>query len=178
MLKVYKQLNSSFLKILLLFVFGFFLLFSGSTGFLTSSWAAEKAPDFSMKGIDGKTYTLADYKGKVVLLNFWATWCPNCVEELPSLKKLAAKLKGKDFQVLSVSIDSGEPPVKDFLAHDSLPFPVLEDFQRKVAFDLYAVFGVPATFLIDKQGGLAGRYYGARDWTSAEMVQKVQDLLK
>ena len=157
---------------------GFFLLFSVAPGLLSVSSAAEKAPDFSMKGVDGKTYTLAAYKGKVVLLNFWATWCPGCVEELPSLKELAAKLKGQNFQVLSVSIDSDGAPLKDFLARDPLPFPVLEDFQRKVAFDLYAVFGVPASFIIDKQGGMVGRYYGSRDWTSPEMLGKIKELLK
>lgn len=178
MLMVYKQLNSFFLKFSLAVILGSFLLFWGPAGFLTVSSAAQKAADFSLKGIDGKTYTLSAYKGKVVLLNFWATWCPACVEELPSLKKLSAEFKGQDFQVLAVSLDSGEGPIKDFLAHEPLPFPVLEDPGRKVAFDLYAVFGIPASFLIDKQGGLEGRYYGSRDWTSPDMVQKIKALLK
>lgn len=180
MLKVYKQLNSSFPGLFFTAFLGFFLfsMFFCSPGFLPVSSAAEKAADFSLKAADGKTYTLSSFKGKVVLLNFWATWCPACVEELPSLEKLSAKFKGQNFQVLSVSIDSEEGAVRDFLARQPLPFPVLEDPKRKVAFDLYAVFGVPASFLIDKQGQLTGRYYGSQDWTSPSMVSKIEALLK
>ena len=178
MLKVYKQLNSSFPKFLFTVFLGSFLLFMCSPGLLRASSAADKAADFSLKGVDGKTYTLSSFKGKAVLLNFWATWCPACVEELPSLQKLSAKFKGQDFQILTVSIDSEEGPVRDFLAREPLPFPVLEDPKRKVAFDLYAVFGVPASFLIDKQGQLTGRYYGSQDWTSPDMVRKIEALLK
>ncbi len=177
MLKVNKHLNSLSRLSLAVFV-GSLLFFLLSPGFLRASSAAETAPGFSLKGVDGKTYTLSSFKGKVVLLNFWATWCPACVEELPSLKKLALELKGQDFQVLSVSLDSGEEPIKSFLAREPLPFPVLEDPKRKVAFDLYAVFGIPASFLIDKQGQLVGRYYGSQDWTSPAMVQKIKALLK
>ena len=112
-----------------------------------------------------------------MLLNFWATWCPACVEELPSLKALAQKFSGK-LQVLSVSIDGSEAAIKGFLKSDPLPYPVLEDPDRKVAFDLYAVFGLPATFLIDKNGNLADKFYGAQDWTSPKMVSKIKELMK
>ena len=175
---VYKQLNSSLSRFFLAVFLGSMLFFLCSPGILRAASAAEKASDFSLKGVDGKTYTLSAYKGKVVLLNFWATWCPNCVEELPSLKKLSAMLKGRDFQIISVSIDEDEGAVRGFLARQPLPFPVLEDPKRKVAFDLYAVFGVPASFLIDKQGQLIGRYYGSRDWTKPDMVKKIEALLK
>ena len=139
--------------------------------------AASKAPDFTLKAVNGKTYRLSAYRGKAVLLNFWATWCPACREELPSLVALAKRLKGK-VQVLSVSIDSSEAPLKQYLRKHPLPFPVLSDPDRAVAFDLYAVFGLPATFLIDRNGNMAERIYGAQDWTAPEMVNKVEKLAK
>ncbi|MDA8387595.1 MAG: TlpA disulfide reductase family protein [Nitrospiraceae bacterium] len=152
--------------------FGFAGIFSART----AEAAAAKAPDFSLKTVNGKAYALSAYRGKPVLLNFWATWCPACREELPSLVKLARKYKGK-LQVLSVSIDSPAGPLKEYLGNHPLPFPVLSDPNREVAFDLYAVFGLPATFLIDKNGNLIERVYGAQDWMSPGMVGKVKKLL-
>ncbi len=139
--------------------------------------APRKAPDFSLKAADGKVYSLSAYRGKAVLLNFWATWCPACVEEIPSLKALAQRYKGK-LQIISVSIDGSERAVKEFLSKDPLPYPVLEDPDRKVSFDLYAVFALPVTFFVDKNGDLAGKYYGAQDWTSPRMISKVEELMK
>ncbi len=178
MLLISKQVN---FRCFLSFVLVFGLIF-GLSGVLSPRAAQaapdkSKAPDFSLKGVDGKTYSLSAYRGKAVLLNFWATWCPACVEELPGLQALAKRFKG-NLQIISVSIDASESPIKDFLSKEPLPYPVLEDPDRKVAFDLYAVFALPVTFLIDKNGDLAGKYYGAQDWTSAKMIGKIKELMR
>ncbi len=139
---------------------------------------SSKAPDFSLKSVNGKTYRLSAYRGKAVLLNFWATWCPACVGEMPSLVAMAGRFKGR-LQVLSVSLDSSEGPLKEYLRKHPLPFPVLSDSRREVSFGLYAVFGLPASFLVDRNGNLVNPpIYGAQDWTSPAMLNKIEKLTK
>ncbi|MDA8169689.1 MAG: TlpA disulfide reductase family protein [Nitrospiraceae bacterium] len=145
---------------------------------LARAAAPGKAYGFSLKGVDGKTYSLSEFRGKVVLLNFWATWCGECVKEIPSLERLEARMKGQAFTVLSVSVDDSEEALDKFLRKTPLPYPVLRDPERKVAFDLYAVFGLPASFLIDKNGNLVERIYGSRDWDSADTVGLIEGLIK
>jgi len=137
----------------------------------------QKAEDFSLEGTDGKTYTLSSYRGKVVLINFWATTCKPCIEELPSLAALSERMKGRDFVVLAVSQDK-EKALKKFLAKNPLPFPVLRDTHKEVSFDLYAVFALPTTVIVDKNGYVAERIYGPRDWGSEEEIEKIEELLK
>ena len=174
----HKRFRPSSLSLPIFVVFSL-AVFGLAAGFSASPAraAVSKAPDFSLKAVDGKTYRLSAYRGKAVLLNFWATWCPACREEMPSLVAMSRKFKGK-LQVLSVSIDSSEAPLKEYLEKHPLPFPVLSDPNREVAFDLYAVFGLPATFLIDKNGNLVNRIYGAQEWTSPAMVNKIEELTK
>lgn len=148
-----------------------------SFGFSRPARAVSKAPDFSLKSVNGKTYRLSAYRGKPVLLNFWATWCPDCRAELPSLVAMAGRFEGK-LQVISVSIDSSEGRLKEYLKAHPLPFPVLSDPKREVAFDQYAVFGIPATFFIDKNGNLVKRVFGSKDWTSPRMAGKIEKLIK
>lgn len=134
------------------------------------------APDFTLKDSDGKDVTLSSLKGKVIFLNFWATWCPPCKEEIPSMMLLNQKMAGKPFQMLAVSIDEGgKDAVSAFLQKNSFSLPFLIDLEQKTG-SLYGITGVPETFIIDKQGLLVKKVVGGMDWASADTVKFFTDL--
>jgi len=135
------------------------------------------APEFKLTDINGKRVALSDLRGKVVLLNFWATWCGPCRAEMPSLGNLYEALKGKGFVVIAVSVDTSEKPVKPFVSEKRISFPVLMDKDKEVAFDQYGVFGLPTSFLIDRRGVIVEKFMGERDWGSSDIKNKVLRLL-
>ena len=108
------------------------------------------APDFKLKTLDGKEVSLSDYRGKVVLINFWATWCPPCREEMPLFKRVYERYKNKGFEILAVSTDTSVDPVKKFVKEYKLDFPVLLDTDNISS--LYGIQGLPTSFLIDREG--------------------------
>ena len=136
------------------------------------------APAFTLSDISGKKVSLSDFKGKVILLNFWATWCGPCTAEMPSFNRLYAAFKNDDFVVLAVSIDSSEKPVQSFVSAKGITFPVLMDPDKEAYFDLYAVFALPTSFLIDRKGMIVEKILGDREWHSPDMKKKIADLLK
>jgi len=138
--------------------------------------ALTKAPDFTLRDVNGRTVTLASLKGKVILLNFWATWCPPCKAEMPSMNKLYNEIKAKGFEVVAVSTDNGFSPVKEFLAKTHLDFTVLFDEQKVVARE-YKVFSMPTTFLIDRNGFIVEKFYGEYEWTDPEVRKQIEKLL-
>jgi peroxiredoxin len=130
----------------------------------------EVAPDFMLPKLGGGAVSLADYRGKTVFLNFWATWCPPCVAEVPSMEKLYRKLKGPEFEILAVSVDGeGEKTIPPFLAKHSLTFPVLLDPDKKI-YGRYGLTGIPETFIIDKNGAIDLKIIGAQDWTERKWL--------
>ncbi len=136
------------------------------------------APNFSLSGLDGQTVSLTDYKGKVVLLNIWATWCPPCVEEMPSMEKLYQELRGDGFEILAVSIDeSGAKDVRPFMKKHKLSFPALTDAEGIIK-GLYQTTGVPESFVIDKDGTLLEIVIGPRDWAAPEVIRYFQSLIR
>lgn len=141
------------------------------------SAAQTSAPDFALNDITGKKVNLSEFRGKVVLLNFWATWCGPCKAEMPSLNNLYNEYKDKGFVVLAVSVDTSEKPVKSFAREHKLAFPVLLDKDKAVSFDEYAVLGLPTTFLIDKTGIVIEKIIGEREWDSPQMKEKILKLL-
>jgi peroxiredoxin len=136
------------------------------------------APDFVFPGLDGKMVRLADYKGKVVFLNIWATWCPPCREEMPSMENLYKELKGEDFEILAVSIDASEAKaVAPFMKEFRLSFPVLLD-PKGTAKSLYGTTGVPESFIIDKKGRIEKIIIGPMDWATPDVVRFFRDLIQ
>jgi peroxiredoxin len=136
------------------------------------------APNFTFPGLDGKNVNLSDYRGKVVLVNIWATWCPSCVNEMPSMEKLYQKLKGEDFEILAVSIDSlGAQVVEPFMEKYKLTFPALIDSQGTIRLT-YRTTGVPESFIVDKDGKLAKKIIGAIDWTSPGILRYLNVLIQ
>jgi peroxiredoxin len=128
----------------------------------------QRAPDFKLSALGGHTVQLSDYRGKVVLLNIWASWCPPCREEMPSMEALYEKLKDRPFDMLAVSIDQrGEETVGPFAAQFGLTFPVLLDPEGKT-YHLYGLTGVPETFIVDKNGVIIQRIIGPQDWMKGQ----------
>ncbi len=138
--------------------------------------AGDPAPDFRMPTLDGREVTLASLRGRVVMLHFWATWCPPCVEELPTVERLHRSLKGRDFELLAVSVDDNAGVVREFLQKSGISVPVVMDTDRAVA-DRYGTFRFPETYLIDRNGIMRRRIIGAQDWTTPQAIAMVSDLL-
>ncbi|MER9252204.1 TlpA family protein disulfide reductase [Mesorhizobium sp. M0598] len=128
-------------------------------------------PEISFQDADGQPKTLADFHGKVLLLNIWATWCAPCRKEMPTLDRLQAKLGGPDFEVIALSMDRGGPDiVKKFFAEIGVEHLALNiDTTGKAMFTLGAL-GLPMTLLIDREGKEIGRLIGPGEWDSPEMM--------
>jgi peroxiredoxin len=137
-----------------------------------------QAPDFSFPGLDGNKISLGDQKGKIVLVNIWATWCPPCVEEMPSMEKLYQKFKGENFEILAVSIDeTGQKAVAPFMKKTRLTFPALIDAEGTIK-STYKITGVPESFIIDKQGFLINKIVGPVDWATPKVFRYFGELIQ
>jgi len=136
------------------------------------------APNFTFPGLDGKKVSLTDFKGKAVFLNIWATWCPPCREEMPSMEKLYQELKGEDFEILAVSIDAlGAKVVAPFMKEYKLSFPALLDPEGTIQ-NLYGTTGVPECFIINKEGIIEKIVIGPMDWATSEVILFFRNLIQ
>jgi thiol-disulfide isomerase/thioredoxin len=135
------------------------------------------APEFTVKDLDGKDVALSSLKGSVVLVNFWATWCPPCKEEIPSMIKLNKAMAGKAFRMLAISIEEGGKEAIDSYFKGSRDLPTYLDTDAKVS-QLYGTTGVPETFIVDKQGIIRKKIVGGIDWSSPEVISYLDELLK
>jgi len=135
-----------------------------------------KAQNFALKDLAGKVVHLDGYRGKVIFLNFWTTWCPACLVEMPSMEKLYRKFKDKDFIILAVDMQEDSETVKKFKAKFKLSFPILLDEEGVVA-SYYGVKAIPATYFIDRTGYLYAAAMGARDWASEDAFLLIKHLL-
>lgn len=138
------------------------------------SLAGRRAEDFPMQ-IQGAGH-LSDLRGKVVILNFWASWCPPCLEETPSLNKLQEAIAPKGGVVLGISVDEDGDAYQKFLADNHVVFPTYRDASKKTATD-YGTSMFPETYLIDRQGRLARKIVGPQDWQSPEIMRSIGILL-
>jgi len=134
------------------------------------------AKDFPFT-LDGKASRLAALHGKIVVLNFWATWCPPCVDEAPSLNALQQHIAPLGGTVLGVSVDEDQTAYDDFLKTYSISFPTYRDPSRKIALG-YGSTMYPETYVIDKQGRIDRKIVGPQDWTSPEMIAYFDSALK
>lgn len=135
------------------------------------------ATDFTLESLDGKTSSLSDFKGKLVFLNFWATWCPPCRSEMPAMQSLYEKLKARGLVILAVDLAEEPATVLAYVKENMLTFPVLLDKTGKVG-GIYGAESIPTTYLIDRSGNVLGRGTGARwTWDSPEMVELFEKLL-
>jgi len=129
-------------------------------------WSGEATPELKLKDVEGRLHDLGEYRGKVVLVNFWATWCEPCRDELPSMMRLRQRFAGRPFEVLAVDAGEGEARVKEFLQKMPLSFPVLLDTDSAAMRD-WKVRGLPASFVVDATGQIRYSFLGELDWMDA-----------
>jgi cytochrome c biogenesis protein CcmG, thiol:disulfide interchange protein DsbE len=140
-----------------------------------ASIAGKQALDFPLT-LAGKSEHLSDLKGKVVVLNFWATWCPPCVEETPTLNRLEKYIDSRGGMVLGVSVDEDGAAYEKFLKDQSVVFPTYRDATKKSAAD-YGTSIYPETYIIDRHGKIARKFIGEQQWDSAEMLRYFDAIL-
>jgi len=168
-----------FLVIIVLFV-GLFVagyLMQGKPAGKMIIKAGDQAPDFRVPASDGKYISLSDLRGSVVLVHFWATWCPPCVEEMPTLDKLYRTFANTDLKILAVSVDeTATQSVVPFMQKSNLSVPVYYNPDRSIA-NLYGTFKFPETYIINRQGVVQYKVIGSRDWSDAETTKVLKELI-
>jgi peroxiredoxin len=137
----------------------------------------ERAPDFTLPALTQGLLSLHDFGRHVVVLNFWATWCPPCVEETPSLEKFAEQMRAQGVTVFGVSVDQDVSALQTFAAEQHLSFPILRDPNQSVA-NRYGTFQFPETYIIDQEGRVAEKLIGAVDWQDPRIITFVQELAR
>ncbi len=141
---------------------------------LAADGMAHKAPGFTVKNLDGKDVSLADYENEVVILTFWATWCGACHKQIPALRELYENYRGKGVTILAVSLDSGgEKQVREFVKRKDINYQVLLGTPQLA--EKYGVRGIPTSWIIGKQGRLGARFVGPRSYKDFEKA--ISDLL-
>ena len=156
------------------FVIALILSLAGCYGGSKPTRIGSPAPDFVLQDSGGKV-ALHDFKGQVVVLNFWATWCAPCVQEIPSLMEMNSKVKDKGVKVVAVSVDVDEMAYVKFLQRHGINFLTVRDPEQKSS-SLYGTTGWPETYIIDRQGVLRRKFVGPVDWTNPEIMQFVTSL--
>ena len=167
------------------------IAFAGSSGFLlqqhlskpdttekkiVSSVINKPAQEFAMKDLEGNIRNITDWKGKVVLLNFWATWCPPCRYEMPALERLWKKVKNKNIIILGLNVGEDADTIFEFTGTYPMSFPIPMDIDGKVI-EQYPIKGLPTTYVINPQGMVTHRAVGSREWDEEWMIKKLESLL-
>ena len=136
----------------------------------------EQVPDFTLQTDDGKPLKLTDFRGKIVVLNFWASWCGPCVDEIPSLNSFADQFADKGVTVLGISVDEDPEAYKNFLAKYKVTFLTVRNANRTVS-ETYGTFKLPESYIISRDGRLRHKVIGPTNWTSPQMLSYVQSLV-
>jgi peroxiredoxin len=158
-------------------------LVSSSSSRPPSEWVksvavGDLAPDFQLEDTKGNKVPLSDLRGKVVLVNFWATWCPPCLEEMPSMERLNEVLAGDDFIMLAINAEeNGRSVVPAFLEKTNYTFPILYDDKGTVQ-KLYGVYKFPESFIVGKDGKVVEKIIGPLDWSSLKTITYLKGLTK
>jgi peroxiredoxin len=132
--------------------------------------------EIRLKDINGNLVSLSDFRGRIVFLNFWTTWCPTCLIEMPSMEKLHQKFKDKDFAMVTVNIQESDSQVKKFFKKFNLTFTALLDTTGEVATG-FSIRAIPTTFILDKSGRTIGTIMGPREWDSKKAVALFEHLV-
>jgi peroxiredoxin len=151
-----------------------FVVYSSSHERIVS--VGDSAPDFTITADNGRTITAANFGGRLLVLNFWATWCQPCVEEVPSLDQFAKDMAGSGVVVLGVSMDKNPKLYRDFLTRSHVSFMTARDPDAKISAD-YGTFKYPESYIIDSKGKVVQKIIGATNWTDGSMLNAVKSFL-
>ena len=133
------------------------------------------APDFQVELLAGGPAKLSETKGKIALINFWATWCPPCKAEMPSIQKLHEAMKGASFTMMAISVGESKPTVETFVKRNNYTMPVYRDTTGSASV-LYGAESIPTTFILDKKGNAIAYAVGSREYASPEAIALFKDL--
>ncbi len=167
--------KNSYRVVLTLIFLSFLLSKAYSAPWDIDSLVGTFAPEFTLKDVKGRDVSLSDFRGKVVFLNFWATWCPPCKEEIPSLKKLQVTYRKKGLVVIGIASDRSLKQIKNFLKKHALNYTVLIDSDIKITHK-YKVFALPTSFLIDRRGRIVKKFIGAFQFNDKEIKEIIDSL--
>ena len=166
------------------FILGSLILFFASATWACSGPVGKEvgqcAPNFKIQSLSGKTYELNQLRGKVVLVNFWATWCKPCIVEMPSMQKAYNQLRKHNIEILAISIDSDTKEIQQFLDNNlqqHLAFPIFFDKDKRVS-SAYGTFQVPETYIVDRSGKITDKILGIREWDESITTNYLKLLAK
>lgn len=166
---------NQFMKFATLFVIAVLLSYGSC---FAAAQANQKAPDFTLEDMQGNKVSLSDFEGKVVIINFWATWCPPCIEEMPSMEKLQERFKGEDFVLLAVNVEENSRKIVErFLKKNPFSFPVLLD-EDAVVQQIYGAYRFPETVIVGRNGDVVARIVGGRNWMDPEILRVLDFMVK
>jgi thiol-disulfide isomerase/thioredoxin len=140
------------------------------------AWSGKATPPLASTDLTGRSVDLKDLRGRVVLVNFWATWCEPCRDEMPALERLQGKLRDKPFDILAVNYGESSTKIADFLRKEGLSLPVLLDPEKEAA-GAWNAKGLPMTFLVDARGRVRYWVFGEKDWSEGEALRVVEKLV-
>lgn len=163
-------------KLFLLIVLGCMVLLGSAQARELQPYKGGATPPLILKDLNGKTVNLKDYRGQVVLINFWATWCPPCRAEMPSMQRLKEKMAGKPFAILAVDMGETQDVVRAYIREIKTDFTVLLDKDGH-ALKAWKVFAFPTSYVVDAQGKIRYGLFGASEWDEAGTVEKITRLL-
>ncbi len=148
---------------------------AGAANPLTPLLDPSPAPDFVLRGVDGRTYRLADDRGRLLVLNFWATWCPPCRAEMPSMQRASERLSREGIAMVAVNVGDDAQAIRAFLSAVPVTFPLPMDLDSSVA-QRYPMIGLPTTFVVDPAGRLVYSLTGQQDWDDPALLEQIRAL--
>jgi peroxiredoxin len=168
--------SETVIKLLILFCTAALIWVAGGAMYEHVVAVGDTAPNFRIMADNGQTITRSNFGGKLLVLNFWATWCPPCIQELPSLDAFAQQMKGKGVVVAGISVDKNEQTYRQFLEQARVSFVTARDPEAGIS-SSYGTFKYPETYVITSDGKVVEKFIGPENWMDPKIIERIQRLL-